>query len=322
MPLLEIDDLTLRLRRGSVNVNVIEGVSLHVEAGHITCLVGESGCGKSLTARAVPGLLPAGFTAHGRIALDGRELSALPEETLRPLRGRDIAMIFQEPMTALNPVLTVGFQTAEALRQHLGMSEAAARHRVLELFTQVGIAAPEIRYTEYPHLLSGGMRQRVMIAMALACRPRLLLADEPTTALDVTIQNQILRLLRGLTEEQNMGLLLITHDLGVVASMADSVGVMYAGRLVEYAPAAALLQKPLHPYTQGLVRCMPALSAQPPQFLPVIEGTVPAPGSVPQGCIFRARCPHAMEQCARQAPALSTGEHRVACWLPRPAAAQ
>ncbi|MGN0008421.1 MAG: ABC transporter ATP-binding protein [Desulfovibrionaceae bacterium] len=314
--LLDVSDLRVHMLRGGKAVRVIDGLSLRVEAGRTTCLVGESGCGKSLTARAILRLLPPGFRAEGHVRLNGRDLLSLPEAEMRRLRGRELGMIFQEPMTALNPVLTVGFQAAEPLRRHLGLGAAEARAQVLELFAQVGMAAPDIRYDEYPHQLSGGMRQRVLIAMALACRPRLLLADEPTTALDVTIQNQILRLLRDQTRQRGMGLLLITHDLGVVAGMADSVGVMYAGQLVEHAPADALFSHPRHPYTQGLMRCAPTLTASPDAPLPVIEGAVPAPGTILEGCLFRSRCPRATAQCAREAPPLEGHPHGTACWHP------
>ena len=235
------------------------------------------------------------------------------------VRGRDIGMIFQEPMTSLNPVIRVGEQVAEPLMRHLRLPKKAALAEAVELFRLVGIPAPDMRVRDYPHQLSGGMRQRVMIAMALACKPRLLLADEPTTALDVTIQGQILALLGDLSRERGMGLLLITHDLGVVAEMADEVGVMYAGRIVERAPVRALFAEPRHPYTWGLIRSAPTLDTPPSAKLDAIPGTVPSPGDLPQGCPFRPRCPEAHERCFKTPPVIESagpdGAREVCCWL-------
>jgi peptide/nickel transport system ATP-binding protein len=312
--LLEIRDLSLYMPNRGKPCPVVSHVDITLAAGEVTCLVGESGCGKSLTARAVLGLLPTGFNATGGIFFDGQPLLNLPEKAWQQVRGKEIGMIFQEPMTALNPVIPVGEQVAEMLRLHLHMTRNAAQQQVLELFSQVGIPEAASRYHVYPHQLSGGMRQRVMIAMALACRPRLLLADEPTTALDVTIQNQILRLLQEQSQKRTMGLLLITHDLGVVAHMAHHVNIMYAGRLVETASTAALFAAPRHPYTAGLIACAPSLAHKGLSRLPVIQGTVPPPASIGAGCVFYNRCTRAVKQCQQSMPPLCGTEHKVACW--------
>ncbi len=322
---LVISDLGIRLQRNGLPVTAVTDVNLTLPAGKITCLVGESGCGKSLTAKAVLGLLPSGATTNGNILYKGKNLLTLSSKALQKIRGHKIAMIFQEPMTSLNPVLTVGEQVAEPLRLHLSLSATEAQKTVLELFRQVGIPSPEMRYQDYPHQLSGGMRQRVMIAMALSCQPDILLADEPTTALDVTIQNQILQLLRHESLTRNMAVLLITHDLGVVAQMADNIFIMYAGRIVESAPAGALLSNPLHPYTQGLLQSAPTLDAATRSRLPSIPGTVPSLGSILSGCPFAPRCSQKTERCTHDpAPQpLSLLDdiakepvipHMVSCW--------
>lgn len=293
----------------------VQNVSFSLEKGAVTCLVGESGCGKSLTARAILGILPRGATVAGSVRFEDRELIGLPEKTMSRLRGRSMAMIFQEPMTALNPVLTVGEQAAEPLRLHLGLSKAEARKRVIELFAEVGIPSPGERYTVYPHELSGGMRQRVMIAMALTCRPSLLLADEPTTALDATIQGQVLSILNEERVSRGMAVLLITHDLGVVAQIADSVGVMYAGRLVEYGSLEELFHNPLHPYTRGLMAAAPTRASFRLDRLAAIPGTVPPLGSVPAGCPFHPRCSQALDICREALPPETVRDgHRVLCW--------
>jgi peptide/nickel transport system ATP-binding protein len=317
MALLEVEGLRVRFDGLEHAFEALRGLSFRIEAGSVFCLVGESGCGKSICAKAILGLLPPpGRITEGSIRLSGRELRGLPERELRRIRGDSISMIFQEPMTSLNPVLTTGLQVAEALVQHRGFSRAQALAQAVELFRQVGIASPEIRIHEYPHQLSGGMRQRVMIAMALACSPKLLLADEPTTALDVTIQGQILRLMKELTQEQGMGLLLITHDLGVVAQMADSVGVMYAGSLVECAPAGALPDGALHPYTVGLIRSAPDKDSMKSDRLPVIPGTVPPLHRLPEGCAFAPRCSKVMDRCTQSPPLREVRPgHTVCCWL-------
>lgn len=293
----------------------VRDISLTLPEASITCLVGESGCGKSLTARACMGLAPRKSELLGRVLWNNKNLLELSEREWKKLRGNRMAMIFQEPMTALNPVLKVGVQAAEPLRYHKGLGKAEAREKVTELFSQVGIPSPEERYELYPHELSGGMRQRVMIAMALSCEPEILLADEPTTALDATIQGQILAILEEQCSRRGMAVLLITHDLGVVARTAERVGVMYAGHLVEWGSVAEVLQNPAHPYTRGLMACDPA-RVEAGTRLPVIAGTVPPLGAMPAGCPFHPRCPQATDICKREAPCQkSSGEHRVWCHL-------
>lgn len=316
MSLLDIEGLGVAFEDEDGHpLPAVQNVNFSLEKGAVTCLVGESGCGKSLTARAILGILPRGATAAGSVRFEDRELIGLPEKTMSRLRGRSMAMIFQEPMTALNPVLTVGEQAAEPLRLHLGLSKAEARKRVVELFAEVGIPSPGERYTVYPHELSGGMRQRVMIAMALACRPSLLLADEPTTALDATIQGQVLSILNEERVSRGMAVLLITHDLGVVAQIADSVGVMYAGRLVEYGSLEELFHNPLHPYTRGLMAAAPTRASFRLDRLAAIPGTVPPLGSVPAGCPFHPRCSQALDICRKSLPPeTARNGHRVLCW--------
>ncbi|WP_308771886.1 ABC transporter ATP-binding protein [uncultured Bilophila sp.] len=319
-PLLQAEGVTVRFDACERPFDVVRDVSFTLHPGRTLCLVGESGCGKSMTALSLLRLIPEpGRLAAGRILFEGRDLAGLPESEMERVRGRDIGMIFQEPMTSLNPVIRVGEQVAEPLMRHLRLSKKAALAEAVELFRLVGIPAPDMRIRDYPHQLSGGMRQRVMIATALACKPRLLLADEPTTALDVTIQGQILALLGDLSRERGMGLLLITHDLGVVAEMADEVGVMYAGRIVERAPVRALFAEPLHPYTRGLIRSAPTLDTPPSAKLDAIPGTVPSPGALPQGCPFRPRCPEAHGRCFKTPPTVesagSDGVREVCCWL-------
>ncbi len=321
VPLLRAENLTVRLKTGRMSFDAVSDVTFELRSGETLCLVGESGCGKSLTALAVLRLLPdVGRITAGRVLFEGENLTALPESRLREIRGRHIGMIFQEPMTSLNPVLRVGDQAAEPLRRHLGLGRREALTRVESLFRQVGIPAPESRLHEYPHRLSGGMRQRVMIAAALACGPRLLLADEPTTALDVTIQGQILELLKTLTRERGMGLVLITHDLGVVAETADQVGVMYAGRIVEQTSARRLFATPLHPYTAGLMASAPTPHTAFNTRLAAVPGSVPAPGSIPSGCVFRPRCSKAFSACLQEPPLFARPagpheKHHVRCWL-------
>jgi len=324
MPLLEIEDLSVGFHTERGLARVVDDLSFTVEAGRIVGLVGESGCGKSVTARAIMRLLPSppAVIEGRRVALDGQDLLALDERAMRDVRGNRIGMIFQEPMTSLNPTFPVGFQIGETLRLHRDMRGAAIRARVLELLRMVGIGAPERRFAQYPHELSGGLRQRVMIAMALACHPKLLIADEPTTALDVTIQAQILELLVRLRDELGMAILLITHDLGVVAEYADEVIVMYAGKLAEWADVRGLFQKPRHPYTQGLLGSMPRLAGPIGALggpLPTIPGTVPSPLDRPPGCPFAGRCPRAIERCREVFPPLARrGGHGFACWNPVP----
>ena len=301
-PLLRLEDLSVHFPFEGHLLPAVRDVHLELPPAAITCLVGESGCGKSLTARAVLRLTPETAVLGGRALLRGEDLLSLPEKELRGIRGRRVGMIFQEPMTSLNPVLRVGEQVAEPLRLHLGMGRAEARREAERLFADVGIPSPHSRYDDYPHQLSGGMRQRVMIAMALACHPELLLADEPTTALDATIQGQILRLILDQSRERGMAVLLITHDLGVVAEVADVVGVMYAGRLVERAPARELFADPRHPYTRGLMHSAPSRRSMGLSRLPTIPGSVPSLQNMPPGCPFQPRCPEAMPRCAEAMP--------------------
>ena len=318
MPLLEIEDLRVGFATERGSAQVVDGVSLTVDAGRIVGLVGESGCGKSVTARSIMRLLPSppAEISASKVTLDGNELLALDEPAMRAIRGNQIGMIFQEPMTSLNPTFPIGFQIGETLRLHRQMSSADIRERVLELLGMVGIGAPERRLRQYPHELSGGLRQRVMIAMALACHPKLLIADEPTTALDVTIQAQILELLVRLRDELGMAILLITHDLGVVAEYADEVVVMYAGKVVEWADVRGLFRQPRHPYTEGLLSSMPRLAGTSDK-LATIPGTVPNPLDRPSGCPFAGRCSRVVPQCGEAMPPLSWQDHHgFACWNP------
>jgi oligopeptide/dipeptide ABC transporter ATP-binding protein len=315
--LLEVRDLRTCFTTDEGEFAAVDGVSFEVHAGKTLAIVGESGCGKSVTSLSVMGLVPpaAGSIRAGSIRFEGQELVGAPQESLQNLRGNGMAMVFQEPMTSLNPAYTVGEQIMEALLRHRPMDRTQARARALDMLAQVRIPAPEQRLHEYPHQLSGGMRQRVMIAMALVCQPRLLIADEPTTALDVTIQAQILALMAQLQQDMGTAIVLITHDLGVVAEVADEVVVMYAGKVVERAPVQALFDTPQHPYTVGLLGAIPRLDlAQ--HRLASIEGQVPNPMQRPTGCAFAPRCPFAQPRCHSQAPALQTVglDHTSACW--------
>ena len=313
---LEMAGFSVDLGPAGRRVRVVDEVSLTLYPGRITCVVGESGSGKSVTAMALMRLLTPGQYAirADRLRFEGQDIAALDERGMARLRGNRMAMVFQEPMTSLNPVFTVGDQVGEALRVHRGLSAAQARARALEVLRQVQIPAPEKRLDAYPHQLSGGMRQRVMIAMALASEPALLIADEPTTALDVTIQAQILALLAELREQHGTGILFITHNLGVVAEIADEVAVMYAGRIVERAPAATLFADAQHPYTLALLAAMPALTGTTDRLEP-IPGRMPAPGEMPHGCRFAPRCPFAAPQCAETPPLRELEpRHHVACW--------
>jgi oligopeptide/dipeptide ABC transporter ATP-binding protein len=316
-PLLEIRGLRVSFRTDAGPVPAVRGVDLALGAGETLALVGESGCGKSVTALSILRLVatPPGAYDAGEIRLEGEDLLRASEERIREVRGNDVAMIFQEPMTSLNPVFPVGEQVAEAIELHQDVGAGEARARAIEALHRVGIPAPEQRADEYPHQLSGGLRQRVMIAMALACNPRVLIADEPTTALDVTIQAQILELIAKLQAELGMAVLLITHDLGVVAETAHRVAVMYAGRVVEEAQVLALFERPRHPYTAGLLRSRPRLDVGHGRLVP-IEGTVPDALHVPAGCAFHPRCPLAVERCRREEPPLvESAGHRFACWV-------
>jgi len=317
--LLRVEGLCTVFQSDEGLVRAVDGVSWSVPAGRTVALVGESGCGKTVSALSIMRLIPdpPGKIAAGRIVFEGRDLLGLTEKQMRAIRGNRIAMIFQEPMSSLNPVYTVGEQIVEAVELHQGLRGSAAWERAVEMLRRVGIAEPHQRAREYPHQMSGGMRQRVMIAMALACNPALLIADEPTTALDVTIQAQILDLLGELQAQTGMSILLITHDLGIVAQIAEQACVMYAGRIVERAGITALFEDPRHPYTRGLLRCVPRLS-QAKQRLEVIPGSVPNPLAFPSGCRFHPRCPIGSSEplCQRCEPALhevATG-HWVACW--------
>src|SRR5579884_1582497 len=315
--MLEVRDLRTYFKTMDGVVKAVDDVSFEVQPGASVGIVGESGSGKSVTSLSIMRLIePPGWIAGGHILFRGKDLASLSEEEMRRVRGDDISMVFQEPMTALNRVYTVGDQVAEVLRVHHKMSRKSAMDHTVELFKMVGIPAPERRIHDYPHNLSGGMRQRVMIAMALATDPALLIADEPTTALDVTIQAQILDLMRGLSREFNTAVMLITHDLGVVAEMADDVTVMYTGGVVEHGTVYQVLKEPRHPYTQGLLNSIPG-TAKKGQRLNVIKGSVPNPLNLPKGCTFAPRCPHVMDICWRQSPKLlDVGRnHLVHCWL-------
>ena len=299
--LLEVNDLGTHFPTRGGLVRAVDGVSFHLDRGELLGLVGESGCGKSMTALSVMRLIaPPGRIVSGEILFDGKDLLRLSDSEMRQMRGDDIAMIFQDPMTSLNPVYTVGEQIAEALRLHRKLSRKEARLATIDAMREVAIPDPARRINDYPHQLSGGMRQRVMIAMALACNPKLLIADEPTTALDVTIQAQILELLNELRKQRDLAVLLITHDLGVVAEVADRVAVMYTGRIVEESPVEELFARPKHPYTEGLLRSVPKLTTEDvvrKERLETIEGVVPSPTELPEGCHFAPRCPHRMPRC-------------------------
>jgi len=320
-PVLTVDGLGITAGKGADRHELVQDVSFEIGQGEVLALVGESGCGKTMTALSIAGLLPSGVTVSvGRLRLLDDPVDGASEREMNRIRGRHVGMIFQEPMTSLNPVLTVGTQLTEGPMRHLGMTRRQARDRAIELLDLVRIADAPRRLRDYPHHLSGGMRQRVMIAMALACQPALLLADEPTTALDVTIQAQILELLEGIRRDLGTAILLITHDLGVVADIADRAMVMYAGRVVETAPVEDLLRAPRHPYTQGLIKARPelasALGAAHRRPLETMPGMVPKAGAELAGCAFRERCPLALPRCATDRPVLTPRGigHAAACW--------
>jgi peptide/nickel transport system ATP-binding protein len=319
--LLEVTDLRTWFRTDAGVAKAVDGVSFHVDAGEVLGIVGESGCGKSVTSLSVMQLIPqppGELLAGSSIRFKGEELVGARESRLRDLRGNDIAMIFQEPMTSLNPVYTVGDQIGEALRLHRRIRKGEARERSIDMLRLVGIPSPEARVDEYPHQLSGGQRQRVMIAMALSCEPELLIADEPTTALDVTIQAQILELLAELRQRLGMAVILITHDLGVVAEVCDRVVVMYAGQVVEHGTVEQIFREPRHPYTEGLLQAVPRLGVKQDE-LAVIPGTVPSPTAWPVGCRFHDRCPYGWDLCVREQPPLMQTQadpNRTSrCWL-------
>lgn len=316
-PLLKIEDLSTFFHTEENIVQSVRNVDLTIHKGETLALVGESGCGKSVTAlsamRLVP--IPPGRFESGRILFKGQDILQVPEVEMQDIRGNEISMIFQEPMTSLNPIFTVGDQIMEAIRLHQNKTEAQARELALKVLQQVAIPSPENRIDQYPHELSGGMKQRVMIAMAIVCQPALLIADEPTTALDATIQAQILDLLDRLRKETHMSILLITHNLGIVAQYADRVAVMYSGKVVELAPVEELFASPAHPYTRGLLNSLPKDGSK----LETIPGTVPHPAYLPKGCAFHPRCPEKFDQCTKMIPPLESidgkNPHETACWL-------
>jgi oligopeptide/dipeptide ABC transporter ATP-binding protein len=316
--ILNIENLRTHFYTRDGVVPAVDGVSLSVRSGETLAVVGESGCGKSMTALSVMRLLPAPgrILAGSRIFFAGSDLLALSEREMRAVRGNEIAMIFQEPLTSLNPVFTIGRQIGESLRLHKGLGKRAARENSVDLLARVGMAQQERIVDEYPHALSGGMRQRAMIAMALSCGPRLLIADEPTTALDVTVQAQILELIRELRDSSGMAVMLITHNLGVVAEMAERVAVMYAGKIVEQGEVRAVFDRPGHPYTEGLLNSLPRLSGR-VERLPAIPGVVPHPACLSAGCLFEPRCAKAIERCRveRPEPELQPDGRKVSCWL-------
>ena len=315
-PLLCVKNLKTQFSTRKGTVVAVDDVSFDVQKGEILGIVGESGCGKSVTSLSIMRLLPTmGEVCQGSsILLEGQELTQLSEAQMCEMRGNRIAMIFQDPMTSLNPVMTIGRQLTEPLMIHQGMSKADAWQHAVTMLEKVGITAPKQRMKEYPHQFSGGMRQRIMIAMALSCNPALLIADEPTTALDVTIQAQVLQLIRGLRDDLGTAVMLITHDMGVVAEMADRILVMYAGKGVEYAPARSIFKQPLHPYTQGLLQSIPRLDTEVDELY-TIRGHVPNQYDMPQGCRFCDRCPYAKDICRRKQPGnYQVGDTMVSCW--------
>ncbi|MEM7256737.1 MAG: ABC transporter ATP-binding protein [Pseudomonadota bacterium] len=319
---LEVKDLNTVFHTRDGEVHAVNQVDFSLNTGELLGVVGESGSGKSVTMMSLLKLLPSppAEIVSGKILFQGRDVLEMSDDELRDLRGGEIGFIFQDPMTSLNPVFTVGYQLTEALREHLDMSKKEARKRAADLLAKVGIAQPERRLKDFPHQFSGGMRQRVMIAMALACEPKVLIADEPTTALDVTIQAQILELVKDLRRDQGMGIIWITHDLGVVAGIADRVIVMYGGKIVEHAPVRELFKNPRHPYTRALLAAMPSIEAEREGELHSIGGQPPSLHSKPVSCSFAPRCAHAFGRCRDECPPLLEvdGAHQVACWLEHP----
>jgi peptide/nickel transport system ATP-binding protein len=314
--LLEVDRLTVEIATRRQNLVALDEVSFHIAAGEVLGVVGESGAGKSITGAAIIGLLDSpGRISAGSIWLAGRRIDNLSREEMRRIRGREIGAIFQDPLTSLHPLFTVGEQIAETVRHKLGLSRKAAEQRALELMREVGIPAADERFASYPHQFSGGMRQRVVIALALAAQPRLIIADEPTTALDVSVQAQIIAVLKRLCREHNTAVMLVTHDMGVIAETADRVAVMYAGRIVEVGHVADILDMPQHPYTVGLIRSIPKLGERRPR-LTQIEGAMPRLGAIPPGCPFNPRCEHAFPRCRSERPDLMRAPPtEAACWL-------
>ena len=322
--ILELESLTTSFRTERGVMKAVDGVSFYVEKGEVLGLVGESGCGKSVTSQSILRLYDEKYLAsyEGKILFDGKNLLDLTEKEMRRVRGRDIAMIFQDALSSLNPVFTVGQQIMEPLRIHQKLGKEEAKKQAVEMLGLVGIPSPEKRVEQYPHELSGGMRQRVMIAIALACRPKLLIADEPTTALDVTIQAQIMDLILSLNKKLHMGVILITHDLSVVAETCSRVAVMYLGQIVEEADVYSIFDSPEHPYTKGLIQSIPRMSGERPRRLYMIQGTVPLLNQIPSGCRFAPRCPYADQRCHRSMPELKTvgdSAHKVRCFkFPEP----
>jgi len=316
-PLLEVRDLCVEFPTRHGTLRALDGVSFDIAAGEILGIVGESGAGKSLTGAAIIGLLePPGRVCGGQILLEGRRIDDLPTDAMRRLRGKQIGAIFQDPLTSLNPLYTVGRQLIETLRTHLPLSASAARARAVDLLRQTGIPAPEARMAQYPHEFSGGMRQRAVIALALAGEPKLIIADEPTTALDVAVQAQIIALLRGVTQAHGASVMLITHDMGVIAETCDRVAVMYAGHIVEIGPVSEVIHHPAHPYTAGLMASVPSL-VDTRGRLAQIQGSLPNLDEIPSGCAFHPRCPKASPRCSDERPELAIVQRtRAACWWP------
>ena len=322
-PLLEVDHLRVEFAHRHGALRALDDVSFSLAAGEILGVVGESGAGKSLTGAAIIGLLdPPGRIAAGEIRLDGRRIDNLPPDEMRKVRGRQIGMVFQDPLTSLNPLFTVGQQLVETIQTHLGLDRQAARKRAVQLLADTGIPAPEQRLDHYPHQFSGGMRQRVVIALALAAEPLLVIADEPTTALDVSIQAQIIALLKRVCRERGAAVMLITHDMGVIAETCDRVAVMYAGRIAEIGPVGALIHRPAHPYSVGLMGAIPSMDEDRERLLQ-IDGAMPRLNAMPTGCAFHPRCERVVERCRRERPELMAtgGETRAACWRVSPGAA-
>jgi len=314
--LLNVQDLTVMLPTRKGLLTAVDGVSMSIAAGEVLGVVGESGAGKSLTGAAITGLLePPLYVDKGRIDLAGKRIDNLPYEAMRLIRGKQIGAIFQDPLTSLNPLYTVGRQLVETITTHLPVSAAEAKKQAIELLKEVGLPAAEERIDHYPHQFSGGMRQRVVIALALCANPRLIIADEPTTALDVSIQAQIIRLLKRLCREHMTAVMLITHDMGVIAETADRVAVMYAGRIIEVGPVEKVISTPHHPYTVGLMNSIPSIDRE-VEWLTQIDGAMPRLTDIPDGCAFHPRCPHAFERCRRERPDLiPMQDSRAACWL-------
>ncbi len=319
-PVLEVKNLTVQFPTRKGTLTAVDDISFDIAEGEVLGVVGESGAGKSMTGTAVIGLLePPGRIAGGEVRLEGERIDNLPYEKMRRLRGARIGMVFQDPLTSLNPLYTVGFHLVETIRVHTDLSERQARERAIELLQEVGIPAPERRIDQYPHHFSGGMRQRVVLALALCANPRLIIADEPTTALDVSIQAQIIRLLKRLCRDHGASVMLITHDMGVIAEVADRVAVMYAGRIVEIGPVQDVVKQGKHPYTEGLMGSIPKIGGNETDLVQ-IRGSMPRLTEIPDGCAFHPRCPHVFDRCRRERPDLMpAGRARAACWLFDPA---